>query len=544
LSRDSKRPLRRLSAASLGLGLAALCLSQIGNAFTYIGHSFLSVPGVTGDWKGRQHRGWISIESHYWTERPPLPEIRRDAGLTFTGPDAPREGANVLNIAVAKTNPAVRTLMAACRRGLVIPEMTYAESADRARHTQEFGERPPSVPEYYEYKLVNTRLACPVVAGAPEQGFILRFESIRWLNYAAGERPPASLADPASLAVPRLSGRSRTFAVTWFAEAADIADDQCPTFNSKPSESDYYALMPPGLAAGTRAALAAKGGVSQEVMPYRGPAQLNVCYLPGIVPDPGLAAPRSHVGRGLNLDGQEGTRRHPDYVSPEGESGIDNALFGIEGCIKGFQRKGIIPAVLNQGRIDGGKAILIDIGGIDDETNDDQVVVTIHYSEDPLVKDSAGKLVLPDYTYRLSRNPIYTHYAARLDGRITDGIITTAPVPSLAVNQGSSAGILFQQARLRLRIMPDGSLRGLLGGYFDWRSYATSVTRRATTWENGAGYQCPAIYNAVRRAADGLKDPVTGQFTAISVAFDIEGVAAFLPPGDRVRLTGRVTDPR
>ena len=346
----STSPARRTGAVALAViavAAAALGASQISRAYTYIGHSFLNVPGMAGDWKGAAHRGWISVESHYWTEHPPLPPIRRDGELIFTGPDAPRVGANVLNVAIAKTNPAVRGLMEACRKGTVIPEMTYAESADRARHTQEFGQRPASVPEYYEYKLQNVKLGCPEVAGAPEQGFVVRFASIHWLNYAPRDKPEPSVAAPAALPPQPLSGRSKTFAITWFAEAADVSDDQCPAFNAKPSEADYYAFMPPALRARTRAALASKGGVNQDVMPYRGPDQLNICYLPGIVPDPGHAAPVSRIARGLNLDGLRGTRQHPDYVSPEGEDGIDNALFAIEGCIKGFQRKGIIPAVLN-----------------------------------------------------------------------------------------------------------------------------------------------------------------------------------------------------
>lgn len=537
---------RRWGAAAtmLGLGVATLSFGGLGNAFGYIGPSYLSVPGIAGNAKGEPYRGWISVEAHYWTEKPALPEIRRNAGLTFSGPDAPREGGNVLNLAIAKTNPAVRSLMAVCARKSTIPELIYAESADRARHTQEFGERPQGIPEYYEYKLLNSRVECPVVEGAPDQAFVFKFESIKWLNYVAKDKPAASRAVPAAFAPGPTSGRSKLFAVTWFAPASEVGNDQCPVYNAKPGDAEYYALMAPDQQARTRASLAAKGGVPADVMPYRGPAQLNVCYMPGIVPDPGHAAPRSSIARGLNLDGAGGTKQHPDYASPDGRPGIDNALFAIEGCVKGFQRKGIIPAVLNQGRIDGGTSLLIDVSGIDDERNDDHVDVTIHYSEDPMVKDAAGRMVLADYTYRLSQSLKFTQYAARLSGRIRDGVIVTTPVQSLTVNQGSSAGIPFQNASMRLEIQPDGSLKGVLGGYLDWRSYATSVTRRATTWENGAGYQCPAIYNAVRRAADGLRDQATGEFEGISAAYDIEGVPAFLAPRDRAKLSGRLSDRR
>jgi hypothetical protein len=44
------------------------------------------------------------------------------------------------------------------------------------------------------------------------------------------------------------------------------------------------------------------------------------------------------------------------------------------------------------------------------------------------------------------------------------------------------------------------------------------------------------MYNAVKRAADGLKDPVTGEFTGISSAYEMEGIPAFIPPEQQKKL--------
>jgi hypothetical protein len=38
------------------------------------------------------------------------------------------------------------------------------------------------------------------------------------------------------------------------------------------------------------------------------------------------------------------------------------------------------------------------------------------------------------------------------------------------------------------------------------------------------------LYNALKRAADGMKDLVTGQCDGISSAYDIEGIPAFIEP--------------
>jgi hypothetical protein len=58
----------------------------------------------------------------------------------------------------------------------------------------------------------------------------------------------------------------------------------------------------------------------------------------------------------------------------------------------------------------------------------------------------------------------------------------------------------------------------------------TAYNASTANWETGVGFQCPGIYNAVKRAADGLKDPITGEFNGLSAAYDVEGVPAFIPP--------------
>jgi hypothetical protein len=51
-----------------------------------------------------------------------------------------------------------------------------------------------------------------------------------------------------------------------------------------------------------------------------------------------------------------------------------------------------------------------------------------------------------------------------------------------------------------------------------------------STAESYYGFRCPAMYNALRRFADGLKDADTGEYDGISSAYDVEGVPAFIAP--------------
>ncbi|MBW8785582.1 MAG: hypothetical protein JF593_13255 [Novosphingobium sp.] len=531
--------------------LAALALAvapATAHAQYYIGPSFVKLPGVAGGTRLARYKDWVRAEAFYWTKRPPLREIRGISGdisgLQFTGSRAPRKGPDMLALAVDKSSAAYKPLMAQCRSGAVIPEVRFAESAEMTRHPQEHGPRPADVPEYYEYALKGVHLTCPVVDGAPEQAIEVRFDAIEWLNAKPLPKPVAISAQPANLPKGPKSGTSRTFVVSWMSGVADARDDQCPKMNTKPSQADYYAQMSSERAAAQRAFLADKGGANTMYLPYRGPDELNVTMLPGIVPDPGFITPKVDVVRGFNLDGNDGTgapprgiRKHQNFTSPDGEKGIDNQLFTIQGCVEGWRRKGFLPMIGNELRRAGGLSILIDISGIDDPRNDNDVAVTILYSTDGMRRDATSKIVLPDYTYRVSDKPEYTQDFVRFHAKIVDGVITTTSVPKVYIHENSGgSGWPLMNARMRLKINSDGTLTALIGGYRDWREYLGMAFFRSSDYENTIGYQTPAMYDAVRRAADGLQDPVSGEFTGISAAYDIEGIPAFIPPGEEKQL--------
>lgn len=524
---------------------ATLLISDTSNAF-YIGPSYLQVDGISGAAKQVPYKDWIRAESRYWNEKPELPEIRGIRGkkndLLFTGPVAPEKGASMLAVSVDKSSPALQGLMDRCHSGKQIPEVKFAESSEIARHPQEHGPRPSDIPEYYEYVLKDVTLTCPVVEGAPEQAFGLHFSDIQWLNYHPQPTPREIKAPPAKLQPAPKSGTTKVFVLSWFAAAVDNADDQCRKMNTKPTEADYYALMSKERAAAQHLALAEKGGVDPAHMQFRGPDEMNVCLMPGIVADPGHEMAHAEVVRGFDLDGNDGsgqpapgTRAHKNFTSPDGRHGIDNQLFTVEGCVEGFRRKGFLPMIFNEGRQVGRPTALLEISGIDDERNDDDVTVTIFYSDDDLAR-SPGKVVIPDYTFRVSNNPEYTQDFARFHGKIADGVLTTDPISTLHFHEVTGVETTFMQPRLRLEIQPDGKLKGLIGGYLDWRKRVVWEIYRSSDYENTIGFQCPAIYNAIRRAADGLQDPVTGEFNGISAAFEIEGVPSFIPPEQQKNL--------
>lgn len=544
-----------LPAAARAL-VAAFALSIVGTgiATAYIGPSFMQIPGIAGGWPGSKYKNWIKIDASYWATAPsgfggfakePIGENR----TFFSGPLAPRQGAGRLAFSIDKHNPVLSSLMNQCLKGSKIAQLSYSESSELSRPPRELGLRPAAIPEYFEYKLNDVQISCPVVAAAPEQAFILDFGGIQWLNYQGKERE-ASTVVPAKLPAARASGATKSFVLTWIAGAVDGSENQCPAAVVKPTEDDYYALRPKDDADKERAERASKGGVAATAlggqMAYRGPDKLNVCRLPGIVPDPGHPAPQTNIGRGFNLDGDDGTREHPsgtrkhkNYVSAEGQTGIDNQLMTVTGCIPGFRRNGLLSMTSNEGRRSGLLSILVVVSGIDNEQNDDSVDVTLLYSKNPMVRNATGSQILPDYTFAVSEKPEFTQNFARLHARIVNGVVITEPIKRLPIDQGGEQRITLTDARLRLQIMPDGTMKGIVGGYQDWRELMNFWAAAGGGFEAGMGYECPGLYNALKRAADGLQDSVTGEYNGISEAFDIEGVPAFIPPEQRTTLLAR-----
>lgn len=555
-SRSNRSPTKpRLDRWRLALPLATSALLSPGNAWAqfYIGPSYLQVPGTAGDTKEAEHKNWIRAEARYWTKRPALPEIRgitsQKNDLLFTGTTAPISGPNVLTLSIDNDSPALKALIERCRGGERIAEVRFAESSEIARHPQEHGPRPADIPEFYEYVLTGVRIACPLVKGAPEQAIQVQFEAIRWINHSPQPKPRAITAQASNLPPLRTSGTTKTFAVSWFAAVTDSSADQCVHMNTKPSQADYFALMPEGKAAALRAQLASKG-VGPDRMPYRGPDEMDVSLLPGIVADPGHFAPRADIVQGLDLDADDGSgspppgiRKHRNFVSPDGRRGIDNQLFTVEGCVEGLRRKGFLPMIFNEGRAVGRPTALVEISNIDNERNDDDVWVTIFYSSDDL-KRSPAKLVLPDFTYRVSDSPEFTQDFARFHGKIVNGNVITDTIDQLHIHEVTGIETTFIRPRLRLEITPDGRMKGIIGGYVDWRKRLVFQIFRASDYENTVGFQMPAIYNAMKRAADGLRDPLTGEFNGISAAFEIEGVPAFIPPEQQLALTRAKLTPR
>ncbi|KPH69289.1 hypothetical protein [Novosphingobium sp. ST904] len=142
------------------------------------------------------------------------------------------------------------------------------------------------------------------------------------------------------------------------------------------------------------------------------------------------------------------------------------------------------------------------------------------------MRDTAGKVFIPNYTFRPTDDPNFTLFNMRVKGRIHDGVVMTDTIPKFDANLGQDPLLELFKARIRLEPQPDGTMKGILGGYRDWRRIAEG---NGSGYSEGLfGYQAPAVYYALQREADGLQNPVTGEYDGISVAYEIDTVPAFM----------------
>lgn len=275
----------------------------------------------------------------------------------------------------------------------------------------------------------------------------------------------------------------------------------------------------------------------------------DACQDPTAQPDPGFKTFDGDTPvDGLDLDGIDSTEgdgrpcAHRDFRGRDGSRGVDNQQWRLLGCTIGFQP---FTSQIREGRY-GRKSqggifiaeedypILVQISGVDDRKNDDDVTVRIFSSGEPLTLD-ANSDVVPYASMGVYPDEKYWGPPAR--GKIVDGVLTTAPVDlKLRFKQAMIDGELYyREARLRAKINDEGRLEGVLGFYWDvdsfWRihnDHHIGPDHTGRLLALARGYMCAGMYHALHRLADGNPDPVTGQCTSLSSALRFQATPAFV----------------
>jgi hypothetical protein len=278
----------------------------------------------------------------------------------------------------------------------------------------------------------------------------------------------------------------------------------------------------------------------------RGPNGEDVCWNPTLARDPPMRTVGGRKGLGFDLDGvgsntkTPNTCAHQNFVSPDGKkTGIDNQWYRLIGCTQGWR-------VLSDGYIeknvaaelrDAGHTLLIEVTKVDNPRNDNDVGVNFYQAVEYLMKDASGSgEIVVGATFHPADEFKHT-----TKGRIQDGVLTTEPIDFKFALTGNTIRIHYyiRGMRLELALGPESRrVSGLVGGYFDLASMHDYMAKMSQ-FTGLAHFSCPAMYAAATEFADGYPDPATGRCTALSAAFNIQAVSAFIVHDDEQNVDKR-----
>jgi hypothetical protein len=345
------------------------------------------------------------------------------------------------------------------------------------------------------------------------------------------------MAGPAVQAAPRTPKTLGFVVTTWFTSIYESKFfDECPQGFSPGYDEIWWR----GLSKAERARLTDNGLVSRLdrffIAVRRGDHGEDVCLNPTSTKAPPLYVVEGKTSYGMNLDGTltgEATAKsckHQKFETPDGKPGIDNQMYRLLGCLYGFHTFGQFEVNANENRKSNGNGMtLIEVTGVDDPKNDDDVTVTFYRSIDQYTLDGTGKFV-PFASYRIDAPDGKPRYGDSVKGKIVDGEIITEPGDVHVPFYGNYTymNYLIRDLRLKLKIAPDGaSAKGMVAGYADVNQFLYYITSIGPIHSTGQ-VDCPALYVAAHELADGYPDPKTGACTGLSAAYDVQAVAAYV----------------
>ena len=268
---------------------------------------------------------------------------------------------------------------------------------------------------------------------------------------------------------------------------------------------------------------------------YRGYNRDIETYInPFAAEDPGQPQVTSRIGEGFNLDGKI---KPDDFVSPDGEKGIDNALYRAWGCDapwRGNNGSGTLVLRSNDKMIEGLFTIVVRISGTKDPMNDDDATLEIGYSPDQIMKDARGNVGI-DYSYRIVKAGQYTKLKAKVSGGVVETEQADIHMPQIAWFYNQLRDAFFRNGKIRVVPNADGTAAGLVGGYRDFRDlYTQNVFAQSGGVQGVREHEDHvSLYYAMRRHADGMFNPKTGRYDGISSAYRLKLVPVFVVDPDK-----------
>jgi hypothetical protein len=270
---------------------------------------------------------------------------------------------------------------------------------------------------------------------------------------------------------------------------------------------------------------------------------VDACKDPSAMPDPGFILFEGNpTVSGLDLDGVNsnvaagGQCAHDDFKDKNGVIGIDYQWWRLMGCVAGMRPDGLYDRLFstNNTILENGYSTLLEIKQVSGTPTDGVVEVRLFTSAGPVTKDANGQVVR-DMSQVVHEDPMF--HSAAFPGEIKNGVLTAGPVDAKLKFkvQAIDNYYYFRDLRIQADILPDGTIKGLLAGYWDTKNIFDFMTEvyigpvhLGRSAANNLGYQCAGLYHAIPRVADGHPDPKTGQCTSVSTVIHFAAVPGFI----------------
>jgi hypothetical protein len=333
--------------------------------------------------------------------------------------------------------------------------------------------------------------------------------------------------------------QSRTFVVSWFAQATYSNDHDCSGGVHPEVEQIYfrYAQLL-GVNAATiegwrkklmegedtpdlQELVGMRGRVDgKPVNPYTNPASVVDLKLPGL---------DGEYAYGFNLDGK-GADDPNAFEDPQThERGVKHQLYRALGCARAF--RGSLEGrptywAWAWGQLkESQPAWLITLSGAD-LSHDGPVTISIDRALEHLRSNSDGT-PRPEMGYRIDPDP-RSHNSFR--GEIKGGVVTVTQHDHFRILQNPLVApqLDLQDFHLRMSSGADGLSKGFLAGYQPWHDLYFAIAGIGIGGEQQVTGDIPGFYYLMKRYADADPDPQTGQNRRISATYYFEAVPAFV----------------
>ncbi len=230
---------------------------------------------------------------------------------------------------------------------------------------------------------------------------------------------------------------------------------------------------------------------------------------------------------GFNLDAtistsdDEATCNTPDFVAPDGTKGIDNRFASV---VPAIEQSGLsaVEGLLQGAVDDGGLLIVLQVDGVDDRRNDNEVTVRLRAATGAPLLGTNG-LVLAGQTFHLHPDsPESLANTAHIEGGVLHAGPFTAKLPMSLF--GVKHSFEIRSARIRATLDSEGDMHdGLLGGGL-LVDDVIGISQKAEQFEKGVS----DLVTPLAKAMGDLQRLQSGHCAQISMALKFEGVSAFL----------------